>query len=299
MHRTDYFNEALITAMLAAEADSREPPGPPAAQVQGIVVEDPDAADRKTADVNLTQAPGLRSYLVRLLDDAVRRAVAAGLDRTLAETADFAVCAFIDEILLSSAWAGRAEWMIAPLQLVRHNTATAGEDFYRILDVLLEKAGPGGGDAVSAARNEASRGGPETPAGQEGLSGPEAPAGQEEENASPEMLGIVLEVFALCLSRGFTGMYFNDAAAREGKLAAIARFVPAVANGVGENQRLFPAAYPASPARKNPLNRLRRFDGLDWLLWLIPPLVTGLLYLVYDLRLDALLTLFTEGSLLL
>ncbi|MDR2801271.1 MAG: DotU family type IV/VI secretion system protein, partial [Desulfovibrio sp.] len=212
---------------------------------------------------------------VRLLDESVRRAMAEGLDKDHAATADFAVCAFIDEILLSSTWKGRGEWLRNPLQLARHGTATAGEDFYRILDVLLQQAG----EVLPL-----------------DLSLAPLMDGQDK-GELPPMLRTVLEIFALCLSQGFTGMLFNDRAAIRGKLAAISRFIPTLAQTPAEGQaaRLFPEAYPAAPARRNPLNSLRRFDRLDWLLWLAPLLVTAILYHMFNTRLDALLDALTEG----
>jgi type VI secretion system protein ImpK len=265
MQRPDYFNEAIVTAMLAAQARGG---GETAAEAAG-------AGGNGREDEDLTQAPVLRERLVRLLDEAVRRAMANGLVRDHAGTADFAVCAFIDEILLSSAWKGREEWLRNPLQFARHTTATAGEDFYRILDALLQKAG-------------------ETPPLD--MARPGRADGQVA-GETPPMLRAVLEIFAICLTRGFTGMFFNDRAAIRDRLTAIGRFVPELARALAAEDaaRLFPAAYPDAPSRRNPLNRLRRFDGLDWLLWLAPPLVVAGLSYVYKARLDALLGALAEG----
>jgi type VI secretion system protein ImpK len=271
MRQADYFNEAIVTAMLAAEAGGLQPPAPPEGKAAPLNMPAPDGRDGGAA---LTRPPALRERLVLLLDEAVRRAVADGLDKDLADAADFAVCAFIDEILLSSAWQEREEWMRSPLQLVRHDTATAGEDFYRILDLLLDKAGETQGATIRLGR-------------------------QAEEDPSRKMLATVLEIFAVCLSLGFTGMLFHDRAAIRDKLSAIGRFVPPVLRGLtaGGNTLLFPAAYPALTPRKGLLTPLRRFDGLDWLLWLAPLLLAGLLYYFYDTRLDALLHALTGGGL--
>jgi type VI protein secretion system component VasF len=156
--------------------------------------------------------------------------------------------------------------------LARHATATAGEDFYRLLDILLQKAAealPPMGDART-----------------QGV------------QATPPMLRTVLEIFALCLAQGFSGMYFSDAKAISDKLTAISRFVPELALSLAtkNSPRLFPEAYPEAPASRNPLNRLRSFDWLDWLLWLTPPLLIGLLYHLYDERLQALLEALTGSQ---
>jgi type VI secretion system protein ImpK len=265
----DHFNEAIITAMLAAcSAPHAAPPAPvPPASA---------AAGESGADEDLTQASVLRDRITRLLDEAVRRFVADGIDRELAETADFAVCAFIDETLLTSGWKDREEWMRVPLQYTRHNTATAGEDFYPVLDALLQKAEGLMPYAVT----------------------PAAAAGQKDDRAGQRALTAVLEVFALCLSQGFTGMLFNDEAAIRARLDKIGQFVPVVRHGLNaqDGARLFPAAYPQAPARKDPLNRLRRFDAFDWLLWLVPPLAVAALYHAYNLRLDALYNALVGGD---
>ncbi|MDR1777095.1 MAG: DotU family type IV/VI secretion system protein [Desulfovibrio sp.] len=283
MIQADYFNEAIVTAMLAAQADGQTtgtkafgPPGAAAASA----MQNPDGL-AESPDLGL--APALLERLTRLLNAACKRADADGVDRQIVEAADFAVCAFVDETLLSSQWSGREEWMRSPLQLVRHDTATAGEDFYRILDSLLQKA------------EELMPFGMTTPGNQD------KPVPPDANDAQRQSLKSVLEVFALCLARGFTGMLFDDEAAIRAKLLKIGNFVPAVMRGltIADGAPLFPEAYPETPSRKAPLNLMRRYDALDWLLWLAPLLATGILYFVYDTRLntllDALKTL-AEGS---
>ena len=57
------------------------------------------------------------------------------LDDDAAE-ARYAICAFIDEQVLSSPWPGRSFWMNRPLQLTMFNENTAGEGFFTHLDAL-------------------------------------------------------------------------------------------------------------------------------------------------------------------
>jgi hypothetical protein len=270
MQRADYFNEAIITAMLAGAAGVGAPPEPAANA--------PRLTDGEDGDNDLTRAQTLHGRLVSLLDEAVRRSIEDGLPREYAETADFAVCAFLDEILLSSAWQGRLEWMSKPLQLSRHDTATAGEDFYRILDGLLEK------------------GEKSMPAGAMPLSIRQV--AQREENTEQRPLKTVLEIFALCLVQGFTGMLFDDDAAINAKLAKIGRFVPLLGLGreLKPGAEFFPVVRADAAARKNSFAGLLRHDFLDWLLWLTPPLAAGLMYYLYDSRLNALLEAFTKGN---
>ncbi|MDR1241856.1 MAG: DotU family type IV/VI secretion system protein [Deltaproteobacteria bacterium] len=280
MRQVDYFNEAIVTAMLAIGAGLSVPPARRAVPEPdaGTAANVPRARDGEDGGSDLTRAPTLHGCLVSLLDGAARRCTADGLSREYAETADFAVCAFIDEILLSSAWAGRREWMDNPLQLVRHDTATAGEEFYRVLDLLLEKAEklmPGGGMSLFGVQNP-----------------------QWKENTEQRALQTVLEIFALCLTQGFTGRLFGNAAAITEKLVKIGRFVPPLKLGqeLETSAEGFPAARTAASLRKNSFAGLRRYDFLDVLLWLTPPLVTGLAYYLYDSRLNLLLEAFTKGN---
>lgn len=52
------------------------------------------------------------------------------------ETAKFAMAAFIDEMLFSSAWSFADDWMKVPLQKVLFNTVCAGQEFFDKLDEI-------------------------------------------------------------------------------------------------------------------------------------------------------------------
>lgn len=253
--KTDFFNEAIVTAMLAASVQSGEQSEP-----EGEELLQPDL---------------LRERLVLLLDRADKAAVQAGLPPDLVDTADFAVCAFIDETILSSAsWSGRMDWLKKPLQFLRHGTATAGEDFYRLLNALLEQArGKAPITTLSGSRKtDVSTSGEEDP------------------------LSAVLEIFALCLAQGFTGMHYSNPRAIDEQLDRIGRFVPAV------NRHATP--FFVSPEEKNVKRKprlrraadlIRRFDLLDWALWILPPALTLLLYSACKSQLDQLLQSFLQG----
>jgi hypothetical protein len=118
------------------------------------------------------------------------------------------------------------------------------------------------------------------------------------ENSEQRAMQTVLEIFALCLAQGFTGRLFGNAAAITGKLLKIGRFVPPLKLGqeLETGAAIFPADRTAAPLRKNSFAGLRRYDLLDFLLWLTPPLVTGLTYYLYDSRLNLLLEAFTKGN---
>jgi type VI protein secretion system component VasF len=284
MMRTDYYNEALITAMLVAASAA---PAPAAA---GADCAGAPAGGGQESPVPLEADP-LREYLGALLAKGHRDAIQRGFSRENAAAADFAVAAFIDEILLSSpVWPGRTEWMRKPLQFVRHDTATAGEDFYLALDSLLAKA-----EAKASP----------LPAALGGADGPPQPkqtiakAGENpEEPAHPgrltdEGLEATLEIFALCLAQGFTGMLYDDVPALNAKLDSLGRFVPELAA-----RRAPPLLAPIgkSGRPKRARNALSRFDLLDAFLWITPVVLTALLYLLCQSRLDAALRPFLQGG---
>jgi type VI secretion system protein ImpK len=227
--------------------------------------------------VTLMQASNLRAHLLSLLDEARRLAVADGFPPEYAETADFAVCAFIDETLLSSGWTGRAEWMARSLQLERHDTGTAGEDFYRLLDDLLEKAGNGSA--------------PDRPAA--GAASPAATGGRER-SAADRALENLLEIFALCLAQGFTGMYFNDPDTVRSYLRKIGERIPSV--GASRPQMDNALSFPVAGAPRAPSSLLLRFDLLDWMLWLAPLGITAAIHHLCGSRLDGMLTGLLQRS---
>jgi type VI secretion system protein ImpK len=269
MRQADYFNEAVLTAMLASGARddgvhapdaftrSRAAPGTGDGGGRG-----PGAPD----DKDLTRAGYLRTRLLSLLDESRRRAVMDGIPPDYAETADFAVCAFIDETLLSSVWNGRDEWMTRPLQLERHMTGTAGEGFYRILDELLKKAENGDLSADS---------------------------GDRDSPQSRKALESTLAIFALCLAQGFTGMYFHDPDTVRSYRKRIGQAVPeAAAQESGTEDSLFLGA--GGPSGSSSF--FQRFDLLDWMLWLAPVLITAVLYHICDRRLDVMLGALLQKS---
>lgn len=59
-----------------------------------------------------------------------------------ATEARYAICAFIDEMVLNSPWPGRTYWMNRPLQLAYFNENTAGEGFFTHLDNLRRQRRP-------------------------------------------------------------------------------------------------------------------------------------------------------------
>jgi type VI secretion system protein ImpK len=90
-----------------------------------------------TSGAPLPATPELRQRLIGSLDRMVSDGRRLGVaDGDLAE-ARYALVAFIDEQILQSDWAGRAEWMSRPLQLELYRENTAGENFFVRLKALL------------------------------------------------------------------------------------------------------------------------------------------------------------------
>jgi type VI secretion system protein ImpK len=90
-----------------------------------------------TSGAPLPTTQELRQRLIGSLDRMVSDGRRLGVaDGDLAE-ARYALVAFIDEQILQSDWAGRAEWMSRPLQLELYRENTAGENFFARLKSLL------------------------------------------------------------------------------------------------------------------------------------------------------------------
>ncbi|ABB30518.1 type IV / VI secretion system protein, DotU family [Geobacter metallireducens RCH3] len=66
-------------------------------------------------------------------ESCVRR---EGFSRDDFELARFAVCAWIDEAVLSSAWSEKSLWLREQLQRLHYNTTEAGEEFFTRLNAL-------------------------------------------------------------------------------------------------------------------------------------------------------------------
>jgi type VI secretion system protein ImpK len=50
------------------------------------------------------------------------------------DQARFAICAWVDEVMLSSAWSQKGQWQRELLQRIYYNTAEAGEEFFERLN---------------------------------------------------------------------------------------------------------------------------------------------------------------------
>ena len=205
-----------------------------------------------------------RADMDRLLDEPL---TASSEDRPEeVQDALFAVCTFVDEAVLASDWPGRKDWLKRPLQRVRFGTANAGEEFYVRLASLCERAG----DALPL---------------------PEELSGEPQDAAGRSRLREVLEVYAACLTLGFTGRYYDEKG--RATLAAITRtslkrlLGGAQAQGRQRDAHVFPETYAEQPrAFRRP--RWRSAMGL-LVLFGLPLLAAVLIHAAYaSLLADAL-----------
>lgn len=199
----------------------------------------------------------VRSDVVRLIRRLETRARKARIAPEQFDMARFAVFAWIDEAILCSDWVGGRQWLKTPLQREYYGTANAGEEFFQRLDGLLDKA-PGGHDGyllAELARNGDGNGGGE--------------------------VGELLEVYTLCLSLGFTGMYFNEGGRERLERLRQDCLSRIVGNQGASGLSAFPGAYGSGQVatKKAPYGRV--FDPLAILFILLPLLVVAGMFFAY------------------
>jgi len=78
----------------------------------------------------------VRSNVTRLLSKSEACLESGGIPPEDAEQAKFAICAWIDEMLLSITWDGRQQWQKEQLQRQYFKTTRAGEEFFDRLNGL-------------------------------------------------------------------------------------------------------------------------------------------------------------------
>ena len=76
----------------------------------------------------------VRARILQLLSESQR--LASDFPTEDYDAARFAICAWVDEAVLNSAWAERASWQKEPLQLKFYQTMNAGELFFDRLNAL-------------------------------------------------------------------------------------------------------------------------------------------------------------------
>jgi type VI secretion system protein ImpK len=252
-----------------------------------------------------------RAKVEDLLNAAGRSAKTLGVAASEFQDARFAVCAWMDEMVLGSAWDGKARWLHQPLQRTVYGTVNAGEEYFDRLDARLAKSG---GDfeflapAEKASVDELTFGPDEdAPQGQACLAGAPGPEKAAGPFAAPHTEGDVglgtkgvLEVFGLTMMLGFTGRYFHpDDQATLGSLKqktiATALASPALL-APGQASRLFPALYTSPDGAAG--TRRRFWRGMDWVDMVVvglPLFAVAVLFLAYTTILSGALKGFMGG----
>ena len=90
----------------------------------------------RTAAVRQPPYQEVRGEIDRLLAAGESWVKREGFPRDDFDLARFAICAWIDEAILSSAWNEKSLWLREQLQRLHYNTTEAGEEFFTRLNAL-------------------------------------------------------------------------------------------------------------------------------------------------------------------
>lgn len=90
------------------------------------------------AERGATLMENFREKILELFDQFECAAFEKQIPTATAQQAKYALAAFFDELVLSSAWPGRFQWMGTPLQLQFFGEHLAGENFFQRLQILRQ-----------------------------------------------------------------------------------------------------------------------------------------------------------------
>jgi len=88
----------------------------------------------KTAQKKQSPYDQVRARIMQLLSESQRKGQEFAPDEY--DQARFAICAWVDEAIMNSAWEARLAWTKEPLQLKFYQTTNAGELFFERLNTL-------------------------------------------------------------------------------------------------------------------------------------------------------------------
>lgn len=91
---------------------------------------------QKTGAVRQPPFEQVKADVTRLLTQSESAARRGQLPQEEYDQAKFAVCAWVDEAILSSGWAHKGLWQREQLQRIHFNTTDAGEEFFERLNAL-------------------------------------------------------------------------------------------------------------------------------------------------------------------
>ncbi len=83
----------------------------------------------------------LKRGMVEAVRAFEKRALATGLDTKSLRAARYALCATIDDLVLSTPWGAASSWTAQSLTSIFHNEVSGGERFFEILDQMQKDLG--------------------------------------------------------------------------------------------------------------------------------------------------------------
>jgi type VI secretion system protein ImpK len=91
---------------------------------------------KKTVDTKQPPFEHVKNDIIRLLtqsEECLKKGLFTQEDFNQAR---FAICAWVDEVILSSSWEQKNQWQREQLQRIYYNTTDAGEEFFERLNAL-------------------------------------------------------------------------------------------------------------------------------------------------------------------
>ena len=86
--------------------------------------------------------PGLHAEVTRQVTEFQNRAQAAGVAAESVVAARYALCTFIDEVVMNTPWGNRSLWVSKPLLLLFHKDTGGGEKFFQMVERVLADPQP-------------------------------------------------------------------------------------------------------------------------------------------------------------
>ncbi|HVB67756.1 MAG TPA: type VI secretion system protein TssL, long form [Acetobacteraceae bacterium] len=131
-----------------AAAPAAAPAGPVAVPAVGASPLLAAAAPLLAAAVRIGASRGappdpeqLRRAMVEAVREFEKRALATGLDTRSLRAARYALCATIDDMVLSTPWGSTSSWAAQSLTSIFHNEVSGGERFFDILEDMQKDLG--------------------------------------------------------------------------------------------------------------------------------------------------------------
>jgi type VI secretion system protein ImpK len=91
---------------------------------------------QKTASIKQPQYEQVKADVMRLLSQSEQCVEKGNFTREDYDPARFAICAWVDETILSSTWDQKGKWQREQLQRIYYNTTEAGEEVFERLNNL-------------------------------------------------------------------------------------------------------------------------------------------------------------------